>query len=142
LSRGHDRKTQVAPGAAVGLPIIPLLFAYLLGLHRVPAQVLRELRDFVTVDARIGISSGTWLTDEFGPTNHVCEYLANTKGHWMAVPISSGTQMKGPCGRISVLRDKAGIDVTACTRHQTLLISPSAPTIWNSGMNSSEPGTR
>ena len=53
------------------------------------------------------------LTDEFGPTNHVCEYLANTKGHWMAVPISSGTQMKGPCGRISVLRDKAGIDVTA-----------------------------
>jgi hypothetical protein len=45
LSRGHDRKTQVAPGAAVGLPIIPLLFAYLLGLHRVPAQVLRELRD-------------------------------------------------------------------------------------------------
>jgi ABC-type glycerol-3-phosphate transport system substrate-binding protein len=53
------------------------------------------------------------LTDEFGPTNHVCEYLANTKGHWMAVPISSGTQMKGPCGRISVLRDKASIDVTA-----------------------------
>jgi len=52
------------------------------------------------------------LTGEFGPTNHVCEYLANTKGHWMAVPTSSGTQMKGPCGRISVLRDKAGIDVT------------------------------
>ena len=31
----------------------------------------------------------------------------------MAVPTSSGTQMKGPCGRINVLRDKAGIDVTA-----------------------------
>jgi hypothetical protein len=53
------------------------------------------------------------LPSEFGPTNHVCEYLANTNGHWMAVPTSSGTQMKGPCGRISVLRDKAGIDVTA-----------------------------
>jgi ABC-type glycerol-3-phosphate transport system substrate-binding protein len=53
------------------------------------------------------------LTGEFGPTNHVCDYLANTKGHWMAVPISSGTQMKPPCGRISVLRENAGIDVRA-----------------------------
>ena len=53
------------------------------------------------------------LTDAYGSTNHVCEYLAKTKGHWMAVPTSSGTQMKGPCGRISVLRDKAGVDVTA-----------------------------
>ena len=53
------------------------------------------------------------LTDQFGPTNRVCEYLGKYKGHWMAVPTSSGSQMKGPCGRISVLRDKAGIDVTA-----------------------------
>src|SRR5271156_3830786 len=53
------------------------------------------------------------LTDEFGPTNQACEYLAKTKGHWMAVPTSSGAQIKAPCGRISVLRDKAGIDVTA-----------------------------
>jgi ABC-type glycerol-3-phosphate transport system substrate-binding protein len=52
------------------------------------------------------------LTDQFGPTNHVCEYLAKTNGHWMAIPTSSGSQIKGPCGRISVLRDKAGIDVT------------------------------
>lgn len=53
------------------------------------------------------------LTDEFGPTNQACEYLAKTKGHWMAVPTSSGAQIKAPCGRISVLRDKAAIDVTA-----------------------------
>ena len=52
------------------------------------------------------------LTDEFGPTNHVCEYLAKYKDHWIAVPISSGTFMNSPCGRISVLREKAGIDVT------------------------------
>ena len=53
------------------------------------------------------------LTDRYGPTNEVCEYLAKIKGHWMAVPTSSGTQIKGPCGRISVLKEKAGLDVVA-----------------------------
>lgn len=53
------------------------------------------------------------LEDKYGPTNEVCEYLGKRKGHWMAVPSSSGTQNKGPCGRISVLRDKAGLDVVA-----------------------------
>lgn len=51
------------------------------------------------------------LTDKYGQVNHVCDYLAKIKGHWMAVPTSSGTQYKGPCGRISVLKDKAGLDV-------------------------------
>jgi len=53
------------------------------------------------------------LTDQYGPANEVCQYLGVKDGHWIAVPTSSGTQIKGPCGRISVLRDKAGIDVTA-----------------------------
>jgi ABC-type glycerol-3-phosphate transport system substrate-binding protein len=53
------------------------------------------------------------LTDRYGPTNEVCEYLAKIKGHWMAIPTSSGTQIKGPCGRISVLKEKAGLDVVA-----------------------------
>lgn len=53
------------------------------------------------------------LTDKYGQVNHVCEYLAKIKGHWMAVPTSSGTQYKGPCGRISILKDTAGIDVQA-----------------------------
>jgi ABC-type glycerol-3-phosphate transport system substrate-binding protein len=51
------------------------------------------------------------LTDKYGQVNHVCDYLAKIKGHWLAVPTSSGTQYKGPCGRISVLKDKAGLDV-------------------------------
>jgi hypothetical protein len=51
------------------------------------------------------------LTDKYGQVNHVCDYLAKIKGHWMAVPTSSGTQYKGPCGRISVLKDKAGLDI-------------------------------
>ncbi len=55
----------------------------------------------------------TTLTGQYGAVNQVCEYLAKIKGHWLAVPTSSGTQYKGPCGRISVLKDKAGIDVQA-----------------------------
>jgi ABC-type glycerol-3-phosphate transport system substrate-binding protein len=51
------------------------------------------------------------LTDEYGQVNDVCAYLAKIKGHWLAVPTSSGTQYKGPCGRISILKEKAGLDV-------------------------------
>lgn len=52
------------------------------------------------------------LQSKWGKTNSVCEYLARYKGHWMSVPSSSGTQMKPPCARISILKDKAGLDVT------------------------------
>ncbi len=36
---------------------------------------------------------------------------ALVKDHWMTIPTSSGTQNKGPCGRISILKDAAGLDV-------------------------------
>ena len=36
-----------------------------------------------------------------GEVNEVCSYLAHIKGHWSAVPTSSGTQTKPPCARIS-----------------------------------------
>jgi len=51
------------------------------------------------------------LTAKYGPTNKVCEYLAKIKGHWLAIPTSSGTQNKPPCARISTLKEAAGIDV-------------------------------
>jgi ABC-type glycerol-3-phosphate transport system substrate-binding protein len=53
------------------------------------------------------------LTAKYGPVDDVCAYLGKIKGHWLAIPTSSGTQYKGPCGRISVLKEKAGIDVLA-----------------------------
>jgi ABC-type glycerol-3-phosphate transport system substrate-binding protein len=53
------------------------------------------------------------LTDKYGPVNNVAEYLAKVDGHWLAIPGSSGTQDKGPCGRISILKNAAGIDVVA-----------------------------
>ena len=53
------------------------------------------------------------LSEKYGPPDEVMEYLGKHGGHWLAVPTSSGTQNKGPCGRISVLKEKAGIDVQA-----------------------------
>ena len=51
------------------------------------------------------------LTKQYGPVAAASEYLFKAKGHWMAVPCSSGNQNKGPCGRISVLKDVAGLDI-------------------------------
>ena len=51
------------------------------------------------------------LIGKYGNTSSATQYLCNVKGHWMAVPCSSGTQNKGPCGRISVLKEVAGLDV-------------------------------
>ncbi len=51
------------------------------------------------------------LTDKYGPTTAASEYLYKVKWHWIGVPTSSGTQNKGPCGRISILKEAAGIDV-------------------------------
>ena len=53
------------------------------------------------------------LSGKFGQPNQICDYLGQVKGHWMAVPTSVGTQNKGPCGRIRVLKERAGLDVVA-----------------------------
>ena len=47
-----------------------------------------------------------------GDVNDVCTYLAKVKGHWVAVPTSSGTQTKPPCARISWFK-KHGLDLQA-----------------------------
>jgi len=53
------------------------------------------------------------LTKQYGPTNAVFEYLGKTGDRWFALPTSWGTQNKSPCGRISMLKDIAGLDVLA-----------------------------
>ncbi|MDQ2801846.1 MAG: ABC transporter substrate-binding protein, partial [Pseudomonadota bacterium] len=60
------------------------------------------------------------LIEQYGAVNKVAEYLGKSKGSWMVVPSSTSTQYKGPCGRISLLKQEAGIDVTA--------MYPAAPT--------------
>jgi ABC-type glycerol-3-phosphate transport system substrate-binding protein len=52
------------------------------------------------------------LTDKYGKVTEAAEYLFKSKGSWRAVPTSSGNQDKGPCGRISILKEAAGLDVT------------------------------
>jgi ABC-type glycerol-3-phosphate transport system substrate-binding protein len=51
------------------------------------------------------------LMDKYGPVAKASEYLYSQKGQWIAVPCSAGNQLKGPCGRISVLKEAAGLDV-------------------------------
>jgi ABC-type glycerol-3-phosphate transport system substrate-binding protein len=53
------------------------------------------------------------LTDRFGPMNEVCQYLGRSEDHWVVIPSSVATQYKGPCGRISLLKQHAGIDPVA-----------------------------
>jgi ABC-type glycerol-3-phosphate transport system substrate-binding protein len=60
------------------------------------------------------------LTAKYGPATAASEYLFKVKGNWLAVPSSSGSQNKGPCGRISILKEAAGLDVVK-------MYPPSAP---------------
>ena len=52
------------------------------------------------------------LIASHGAVNEVCSYLAKVKGHWAAVPTSSGTQTKPACARISWFK-KHGLDLQA-----------------------------
>jgi ABC-type glycerol-3-phosphate transport system substrate-binding protein len=52
------------------------------------------------------------LTATNGEVNSVGTYLAKSKGHWVAVPASNGTQTKPPCARISWFK-KHGLDLQA-----------------------------
>ena len=47
-----------------------------------------------------------------GDTNETAKYLAFQKGHWTAVPSSSGTQTKPPCARIAWFKQN-GLDLQA-----------------------------
>jgi ABC-type glycerol-3-phosphate transport system substrate-binding protein len=62
----------------------------------------------------------TELIKQNGAVNSTCEYLAKPGGHWVGVPACVGTQIKGPCSRIDLMKKHAGIDVVA-------MYPPSAP---------------
>ena len=69
-------------------------------------EVQNQIANLEPVDDVVGR-----LIAASGDANAVSHYLGKSKGTWLAVPSSWGTQNKGPCGRISILRDAAGIDV-------------------------------
>ncbi len=48
-----------------------------------------------------------------GKVNPTVEYLARSSGRWVAIPACVGSQIKGPCSRIDLMKQLAGIDVVA-----------------------------
>jgi ABC-type glycerol-3-phosphate transport system substrate-binding protein len=53
------------------------------------------------------------LIKEHGKVNATVEYLGKIDGKWVAVPATAGSQMKGPCSRIDLMKQHAGIDIQA-----------------------------
>ncbi len=51
------------------------------------------------------------LIKQNGTVNPTAEYLGKADGHWIAVPATVGSQIKGPCSRIDLMKKHAGIDV-------------------------------
>jgi hypothetical protein len=55
----------------------------------------------------------TELIKQNGSVNKTVEYLARASNRWIAVPTCVGSQIKGPCSRIDLMKRHAGIDVQA-----------------------------
>ena len=53
------------------------------------------------------------LIKQNGAVNATVEYLGKVGGKWLGVPATVGSQMKGPCSRIDLMKKHAGIDVQA-----------------------------
>lgn len=53
------------------------------------------------------------LIAQNGAVNGTVEYLGKVDGKWLGVPATVGSQMKGPCSRIDLLKKHAGIDIQA-----------------------------
>ena len=53
------------------------------------------------------------LIKQNGPVNDTVKYLGRSQDHWIAVPATIGSQIKGPCSRIDLMKRYAGIDVQA-----------------------------
>lgn len=61
------------------------------------------------------------MIKENGAVNGTVEYMGKLDGKWMAAPFTAGSQMKGPCSRIDLLKKHAGIDI------QTMYPAGAAP---------------
>src|SRR5262249_48378373 len=53
------------------------------------------------------------LIAQNGAVNDTVKYLGGGDNHWIAVPATIGSQIKGPCSRIDLLKQHAGIDIQA-----------------------------
>jgi len=53
------------------------------------------------------------LIKQNGAVNDTVTYLGRANNNWLAVPATVGSQIKGPCSRIDLMKKLAGIDVQA-----------------------------
>jgi ABC-type glycerol-3-phosphate transport system substrate-binding protein len=51
------------------------------------------------------------LIAENGNVTKVVEYLGKVKGSWVAIPATTGSQVKNPCARIDLFKQHVGLDV-------------------------------
>jgi len=51
------------------------------------------------------------LIAQNGQVNGTVQYLGTLEGRWLGVPACVGSQIKGPCSRIDLMKQHAGIDV-------------------------------
>jgi ABC-type glycerol-3-phosphate transport system substrate-binding protein len=65
----------------------------------------------------------------YGQYSPIAKYLASAKGQWRALPSSTGNLNLTCCGRISLLRDLAGIDIVKM--YPAAPSEPSAAAGWN-----------
>jgi ABC-type glycerol-3-phosphate transport system substrate-binding protein len=53
------------------------------------------------------------LIKQNGKVNETVEYLGLANGKWLGVPATAGSQIKGPCSRIDLMKKLANVDVQA-----------------------------
>jgi ABC-type glycerol-3-phosphate transport system substrate-binding protein len=51
------------------------------------------------------------LIAEHGKVSAAVEYLGKRNGHWVAVPATTGSQVKPPCARIDLFKELVGLDL-------------------------------
>jgi len=51
------------------------------------------------------------LIQQNGSVNGTVTYLGQAQNRWLAVPATIGSQIKGPCSRVDLMKQHAGIDV-------------------------------
>jgi ABC-type glycerol-3-phosphate transport system substrate-binding protein len=51
------------------------------------------------------------IIEQNGAVNDTVKYLGQASGKWLGVPACVGSQIKGPCSRIDLMKKFAGIDV-------------------------------
>jgi ABC-type glycerol-3-phosphate transport system substrate-binding protein len=51
------------------------------------------------------------LIKQNGNVNATVEYLGKVGGKWLAIPATVGSQMKGPCSRLDLMKSLAGLDI-------------------------------